>query len=402
MRKFQQAHVDGNAADVERCSGIAANPLFNTLCLENDGFSEPQPPANFQILTPATSPIKCPPGHRATPARPRRRARSTAPAPTHSLTGDSLQATNDDKIFGHDNYFTLGGSIDHSKIRFSGQQRAWLHLSPTCSSAPMPPSRRVDRSSTPPANIGFSPVSLDAQNTYYGFYANETFDVTDRLVADRGRTLQPCQDRRWRICLAPAPIINGNYTFSRFNPVVGLTYKILPEMTFYTGYSEANRAPTPLELGCSNPPKPCLLEGFLVSDPPLQQVVARTREAGLRGNVKVNGGGLDWKLGLFRTDSKNDIIQVASIIQGRGVFQNVPGTRRQGVEAGAQYQAAPWLFYANYASSMPPISSPASSLRPTIRRRMRTEISSSRRQPHSRYPATPDQDRRRLSRSHRL
>jgi fermentation-respiration switch protein FrsA (DUF1100 family) len=31
------------------------------------------------------------------------------------------------------------------------------------------------------------------------------------------------------------------------NPVVGLTYKILPEMTFYTGYSEANRAPTPLE-----------------------------------------------------------------------------------------------------------------------------------------------------------
>ncbi len=149
--------------------------------------------------------------------------------------------------------------------------------------------------------------------------------------------------------LGTSPDINGNYTFSRFNPVVGLTYKILPEMTFYTGYSEANRAPTPLELGCSNPAKPCLLEGFLVSDPPLQQVVARTREAGLRGNVKVNGGGLDWKLGLFRTDSEHDIIQVASVLQGRGVFQNVPGTRRQGLEAGAQYQAAPWLFYVNYA-----------------------------------------------------
>src|SRR5262249_22498618 len=45
----------------------------------------------------------------------------------------------------------------------------------------------------------------------------------------------------------------------------------------------------------------------------------------------------------------NDIIQVASIIQGRGVFQNVPATRRQGLEAGAQYQAPPWLFYINYA-----------------------------------------------------
>src|SRR5215831_239052 len=40
------------------------------------------------------------------------------------------------------------------------------------------------------------------------------------------------------------------------------TYKILPEMTFYTGYSEANRPPTPLELACSNPLKSCLLEGF--------------------------------------------------------------------------------------------------------------------------------------------
>src|SRR5262249_20575389 len=75
----------------------------------------------------------------------------------------------------------------------------------------------------------------------------------------------------------------------------------------------------------------------------------RTKEAGLRGNVKLNGAPLDWKLGLFRTDSENDIIQVASIIQGRGVFQNVPATRRQGLEAGAQYQAAPSLFYINYA-----------------------------------------------------
>jgi hypothetical protein len=37
------------------------------------------------------------------------------------------------------------------------------------------------------------------------------------------------------------------------------------KLTFYTGYSEANRAPTPLELGCANPAKPCLLEHFLVS-----------------------------------------------------------------------------------------------------------------------------------------
>ena len=61
------------------------------------------------------------------------------------------------------------------------------------------------------------------------------------------------------------------------------------------GYSESNRAPTPLELGCADPNKPCLLEGFLVSDPPLQQVVAKTYEAGLRGNGTLGDGKVEWK-----------------------------------------------------------------------------------------------------------
>jgi iron complex outermembrane receptor protein len=149
--------------------------------------------------------------------------------------------------------------------------------------------------------------------------------------------------------IGTSPDLNGSHSFSRLNPVVGLTYKLMPWMTFYAGYSEANRAPTPLELGCSNPQKPCLLEGFLVSDPPLEQVVAHTYEAGLRGDRKVHDGKVEWKLGLFRTDSQNDIIQTASTIQGRGVFQNVGGTRRQGLEASAEYRSKDWLVYANYA-----------------------------------------------------
>ena len=35
-------------------------------------------------------------------------------------TGASLQALNDDKVFGHDNYFTIGASVDRSKIGFQG------------------------------------------------------------------------------------------------------------------------------------------------------------------------------------------------------------------------------------------------------------------------------------------
>jgi len=92
-----------------------------------------------------------------------------------------------------------------------------------------------------------------------------------------------------------------------------------------------------------------LIESFLVADPPLKQVVGRTWEVGLRGSGRVLDGALDWKLGLFRTDSSDDIVQVASVIQGRGVFQNVPETRRQGVEVGAQYRSSRWLAYASYS-----------------------------------------------------
>ena len=133
------------------------------------------------------------------------------------------------------------------------------------------------------------------------------------------------------------------------NPVAGVAYKLIPGLAAYAGYAEANRAPTPLELGCANPARPCLLEGFLVSDPPLRQVVARTVEGGLRGERVLAGGRLEWKAGVFRTESENDIINMASPIQGRGVYRNVDATRRQGLEAGAQYQSAQWLVYANYS-----------------------------------------------------
>jgi iron complex outermembrane receptor protein len=344
-RHFKQAHVDGNDADVERCSGVAGNPLLNTLCLEDDGFPA-QPKANFQVLNANNQPINCPPGTGNTCAR--------VPWGTVDRTwtsartiGGSLQAINDDKIFGHGNYFTIGTSMDRSRISFQANSELGyiypdLFVGPN---AAVPGTGQIIHTG---ANIGFSPVDLGAVNTYYGVYVNETFDVTNRLSVSAGG--------RYNLAkvamadhLGTSSDLNGNYTFSRFNPVVGLTYKILPAMTFYTGYSESNRAPTPLELGCSNPAKPCLLEGFLVSDPPLQQVVARTKEIGLRGDSQIAGGRYDWKIGWFRTDSQNDIINVASIIQGRGVFQNVAATRRQGLEAGGTYQAGQWLVYANYA-----------------------------------------------------
>jgi outer membrane receptor protein involved in Fe transport len=89
-----------------------------------------------------------------------------------------------------------------------------------------------------------------------------------------------------------------------------------------------------LELGCADPANPCIIASFLVSDPPLKQVVSHTVEAGLRGTGDLSIGTLGWKLGAFRAINTDDILAIPSpVLQGFGYFQNVGSTRRQGIEA---------------------------------------------------------------------
>jgi iron complex outermembrane receptor protein len=79
----------------------------------------------------------------------------------------------------------------------------------------------------------------------------------------------------------------------------------------------------------------------------LKQVVAHTYEVGLKSPAAARG--LAWSLSLFRTDSDNDIIALASVIQGRGYYTNVPLTRRQGLEADVSYKSEKWSAYAAYS-----------------------------------------------------
>jgi iron complex outermembrane receptor protein len=346
LRGFKQSHVDGNESDIERCSGTAGNPLVDTLCLQDDAFPRPRPPAaSFQILDPFNQPIPCPPGGIACSLVPYGTVDRTRTDAT--TIGTSLQAANNDELFGHKNNFTVGGSIDHGDVNFgAASSLGYIFPDLTVGSNPVIPGTGSIIHTA--GNLGFSPISLNARNTYYGLYVTDTYEITSRLSATAGARLNVAEIKLTDL-LGNSPELNSNPTYTRVNPVTGLTYKLLPGVSVYGGYSESNRAPTPLELGCSNALKPCLLENFLVSDPPLKQVVGHTYEAGLRGDVAAGNGRLEWKLGLFRTDSTDDIIGLSSSVQGRGYFTNVDGTRRQGLEAGAEYRSNDWLVYANYS-----------------------------------------------------
>jgi outer membrane receptor protein involved in Fe transport len=133
--------------------------------------------------------------------------------------------------------------------------------------------------------------------------------------------------------------LDAEDTYSKLNPGLGATLKLGGGTTAYAGYSQGNRAPSPIELGCSDPANPCVLPNALQSDPPLEQVVSRTLEAGLRGKLAGAGGNWRWNAGVFSTENKNDILFVSNSLAA-GYFKNFGKTRRQGLELGLQGRAA--------------------------------------------------------------
>jgi outer membrane receptor protein involved in Fe transport len=321
VRVFQQKTVDGNPTGTQPC---AADPM--QLCFNDDST-----PANGLNGAQLANPF----GLNAVLGQlDRTTTRSTT-------TGASLQATNTEQLFGHNNQFMVGASFDSSVTRFS----ASAELGTIGSNYVVSGSGIFLGQSGDPVSIG--PVALRTTNRYSGLYALDTFDVTDAFSITAGGRFNVA-----RIELEDqiGTALNGSHTFSRFNPMIGGTYKITPGLTAYAGYSEANRAPTPLELGCADPAHPCIIAAFLVSDPPLKQVVSRTVEAGLRGSKDLNIGTLGWKLGVFRSDNKDDILAIPSPeLQRFGYFQNVGSTRRQGIEAQVNLTSKTLQLYASYA-----------------------------------------------------
>jgi outer membrane receptor protein involved in Fe transport len=123
----------------------------------------------------------------------------------------------------------------------------------------------------------------------------------------------------------------GDHTYSRVNPSIGMTFTPSKALTLYANYGEGSRAPTVIELGCSDPAQPCGLPNNFASDPDLKQVVARTFEVGVRGSLPDEV--LNWSFDAFRTNNTNDI-QFVATTTSEGYFANVGSTRRQGVDLG--------------------------------------------------------------------
>ncbi|MBO0750957.1 MAG: TonB-dependent receptor, partial [Bradyrhizobiaceae bacterium] len=328
-RGFWQSHVDGNGTDAFPCAKDGSSAASKFLCI---GDGDPIFGDN-----PVLNPVRHPGDFLGEIDR---------NWVSSNTVGGTAQFASANKVFEHDNRFVVGASLDHGYTQFSASSEL----------ATIDPQTLFTQGlgvfiNQPMDDFGI--VNLHAINTYTGFYATDTFDVTGRLSITAGARFNIA-----RINLQDQTgvngLINGNNQFQHLNPMIGATYKITPNLTAYADYAIANRAPTPLELGCSDPNHPCQIDNFLVADPPLKQVVTHTIEGGLRGTVGTNAktGRLTWSLGVFDAVNDDDIINVAATLGGPvanfGFFQNFGKTERKGVEAKVDYVNERWKLYANY------------------------------------------------------
>ena len=246
--------------------------------------------------------------------------------------GGGLQMTFLEPLAGKDNSLTLGLSADLGDTRFQQEAQNALFTSSRGTVAVDDFEQETD---------------VDANNAYYGLFFTDTWQFTEIMTLTlAGRYNYANIEIKDRTGLEPQ--LNGNHTYNRFNPAIGLNVNPSPAFTGYVSYSEGMRAPTPIELTCADPNAPCRLPNNFLADPPLEAVVSRTSEAGARGEINSNWG---WSAAVYNIDLSNDIQFISAGGAGinAGYFDNVGDTRRRGFELGGSFTSGALRVLANYS-----------------------------------------------------
>ena len=249
--------------------------------------------------------------------------------------GGSAQLGLQSQLFGSENDITLGVAYSNGKTRFDSVLEV----------ASLLENRATTRTGI------FAQEFATAVGSEVGsasVYFLDTLKLSDSVaVTASGRyddTRIELSDRS-----GDNPQLDGKHDYSRFNPAVGITWRLAPAMSLYGSYGESTRAPSPVELVCASEDAPCNLPNAFLADPPLEQVVAKSAEIGLRSE---SSAGLRWHIGGFYTRNRNDILfQTTGGPQANvGFFDNVGDTLRTGIELSVSQRVERfhWSFEYSY------------------------------------------------------
>jgi outer membrane receptor protein involved in Fe transport len=170
------------------------------------------------------------------------------------------------------------------------------------------------------------------------------------------------------------PAETEKFSYYSLNPSFGVTWQAKENLNLYSNWSQGTRTPSVIELGCAFDSRPsgqllvfadgttaplprslaenraCTLPTTLSGDPYLPQIKAETVDFGVRGSFSSLLGveRLDWNLGAYQTDLKDDIYLV-SVGGNSSYFDTIGKTRRRGLEAGLSGIVGKASFRLNYS-----------------------------------------------------
>jgi outer membrane receptor protein involved in Fe transport len=266
---------------------------------------------------------------------------------TYGLTG---QFTFDQDLMGKENQFVIGAGYDYSLIRFKQSEQVNIvggigagsdevfdpTRKPTFEGDGVLPQRQT--------------VGLTGKQYTTRLFANNTLSLNEKWHLNTGASWNFTRIDNVDTLRGDAGprSLTARDSYTRLNPTIGLTHTPSNDLTLYTSYSESSRAPTAIEVGCSNPENPCLLPAALADDPPLNQVVAKTYEFGGRGKLTDN---INWNAGIYHAVNHDDIqfIAAGNVQAGAGYFKNVGRTKRQGIDFGLNGNVDRFNWSASYS-----------------------------------------------------
>ena len=262
--------------------------------------------------------------------------RSTTKSDAYGVNG---QLTFDEDLLDRRNQFIFGAAFEYSKVNFEQSSQDIATLDPS----------------------GFFSGATGEKEQTSGLtgktYTTSIFATNNHALNDQWSINTAARynyvDIRNEDTLngeGGATSLTGDHDFDRLNPSVGLTYTPTDTLSTYASYNEANRAPTSIELGCANPDNPCTLPTQMADDPPLEQVVAKTFEAGARGRfASFLNSSTSWNISGYSATNHDDILFIYTEANTTaGYFDNVEETTRKGIDVGLSTAFETWTISMNY------------------------------------------------------
>ncbi|CAM8363180.1 TonB-dependent receptor [Candidatus Methylopumilus universalis] len=281
--------------------------------------------------------------------------------------GIAGQITFNQDFMGMKNQFIAGTGFDYSLIRFRQNER--VNLSDETEGAvrfdAAAPGGSSAESSTPVWDAsreaildgaGSLPqtqtVGLTGKQWTASLFATDTLSLNDKWHLNAGARYNHTKVDNNDILRGPYSASNvrsltATDDYKRLNPTIGITHTPTEKLSIFATYSESSRAPTSIEVGCSNPETGCLLPSAMADDPPLKQVVAKTYDFGTRGSLTDE---VKWNASIYQAMNHQDIqfIRVDGSTS-RGYYSNVGRTQRQGLDLGLSGQHERFRWSSSYS-----------------------------------------------------